>query len=278
MASASASARRPALPGIGRLARLRSANERLFYGVLGFLLVIVIWELAADLGLYRRSLLSSPSGIWTAAVQDVGSGEIWPHLRTSLIEYAYGFVAALVIGIPLGLAIGMFRRVDHFLSLLLFGIYSTPKAAIAPLIILVAGIGLESKVILVFLLAFFSVIVSTMAGVHAVAERHRDLARSFGASRWLEFRSVVLPTTFPFLLTGIRIASGRALVGVVVAEELAANEGIGYYIEFWGTFLNTSRVMLGVVILGLFGIVLGELVRRLEKRFEVWRPELHHGS
>jgi len=85
---------------------------------------------------------------------------------------------------------------------------------------------------------------------------------------------VVLPSTIPFLLTGIRIASGRALVGVVVAEELAANQGIGFYIDFYGTFLDTSRVMLGIVLLGGFGIVLGELVRRIEKRFEVWRPEI----
>ena len=260
---------------LDRVARFRRANERLFYGLVGFVVVLGVWELAGSLGLYRRSLLSSPSFIWRAAVTDFGNGAIWPHLSTSFTEYSLGFLAALAIGIPLGLAIGTFRRLDHLVSLLLFGIYSTPKAAIAPLIILVAGIGLESKVILVFLLAFFSVIVSTTAGVHAVAERHRDIAKSFGASQWLEFRSVVLPTTVPFLLTGIRIASGRALVGVVVAEELAANQGIGYYIEFTGQFLDTARVMLGVVLLGLFGVALGELVRALEKRFEVWRPELH---
>lgn len=260
---------------LDRVGRFRRANERLFYGLIGFVAVLAVWELAGSLGLYRRSLLSSPSFIWRAAITDFGNGSIWPHLLTSFTEYSLGFAAALAIGIPLGLAIGTFRRLDHLVSLLLFGIYSTPKAAIAPLIILVAGIGLESKIILVFLLAFFSVIVSTTAGVHAVAERHRDIAKSFGASRWLEFRSVVLPTTVPFLLTGIRIASGRALVGVVVAEELAANQGIGYYIEFTGQFLDTARVMLGVVLLGLFGVALGELVRALEKRFEVWRPELH---
>ncbi len=256
------------------MTRLRSANERLFYGILGFVLVTLIWDTTADLCLYRKSLLSAPTLIWKAAVSDIGSGLIWPHLGTSGIEYAYGFGAALLIGVPLGLAIGMFRRVNAFLSVLLFGIYSTPKAAVAPLIVLVLGIGLESKVVLVFLLAFFSIIVSTIAGVQAAAERHHDIAQSFGASRWLEFRSVVLPSTLPFLLTGIRIASGRALVGVVVAEELAANQGIGYYIDFYGTFLDTSRVMLGIVMLGGFGIALGELVRMVEKRYEVWRPEI----
>lgn len=260
---------------VGSVARLVNANERLFYGVLGFIVIGLVWEVAGDLGLYRKSLLSTPSLVWAAAVEDFGSGVIWPDLRSSFVEFGLGFAAALGIGVPLGLVIGMFRRVDDFLSMLLFGVYSTPKAAIAPLIIIVAGIGLESKVILVFLLAFFSVIVSTVAGVRSVAERHLEIAQSFGASRWLQFRSVILPSTFPFILTGIRIATGRALVGVIVAEELAANEGIGHYIEFYGAFLNTARVMLGVVLLGLFGVILGEGVRRIEKRYEVWRQEIH---
>ncbi len=261
--------------GVRAVQRLIGANERLFYGILGFVVIALLWEAAGDFGLYRRSLLSVPSLVWKAAVEDFGSGVIWPDLLASGQEFALGFIAALAIGIPLGLAIGMFRRIEYFVSFLLFGIYSTPKAAIAPLIILVAGLGLESKVILVFLLAFFSVIVSTVAGVRSTAERHLDIAHSFGASRWLEFRSVVLPSTFPFILTGTRIATGRALVGVIVAEELAANEGIGHYIEEYGAFLQTQRVMLGVIILGLFGIILGEGVRRLEKRYEVWRQEVH---
>lgn len=273
MATMPVSTTRSGPRGPGAIARLRSANERLFYGVIGFVLVLAAWEAAASLGLYRRSLLSAPSSIWNAAFTDFGNGTIWPHLAQSAAEFGLGFAAAFVLGVPLGLAIGTFRRVDHFASVLLYGIYSTPKAAIAPLIILVFGIGLESKVILVFLLAFFSFVVSTISGVRGVAERHQEIARSFGASNWLMFRSVVLPSTFPYVLTGIRIAVGRALVGVVVAEELAANQGVGYYIEFFGTFLDTARVMLGVVLLGTFGLVLGELVRRIEKRFEIWRPE-----
>ncbi len=181
-----------------RLVRIGSASERLFYGVLGFALVTILWELTADIGLYRKSLLSSPSGIVSVAIADFGSGEIWPHLGTSFEEFAIGFVIALVIGIPLGLAIGVFPRLDAFVSVLLYGSYSTPKAALVPLIILVTGIGITSKLVVVFLLAIFSVVVSIVAGVHAVSERHLDIARSFGASRWLTFRSVILPSTVPF--------------------------------------------------------------------------------
>ena len=257
-----------------RVIGFASANERVFFGVLGFVGISVLWEVASNAGLFRKSLLSSPTLIWTAAMTDFGSGAIWPHITTSLNEFSLGFLVALVIGIPLGLLIGMFRRVDYFASVLLSGIYATPKVALVPLIILVAGIGLESKLIVVFLLAIFAVVVSTVSGVHSVAQRHLDITRSFGASRWLVFRSVVLPSTFPYILTGVRIGAGRALVGVVTAEFLSANEGIGFYISLYGTFLDTARVMLGIVLLGVFGVAIGELVRAIEKRFEVWRPEL----
>ncbi|HEV2010512.1 MAG TPA: ABC transporter permease [Candidatus Limnocylindria bacterium] len=259
---------------IGRLTRAVTATERLWYGVAGFVGISLLWEGAGDLGLFRKSLLSTPSLIWNAAVKDFGSGIILPHITTSLIEFGLGLLVALAVGIPLGLAIGMFKRLDAFVSVLLYGIYSTPKVAIAPLILLVFGIGLEAKLVLVFLLTIFAVVVSTLAGVHSVAERYLDITRSFGASRWLAFQTVVLPSTLPFILSGIRIGTGRALVGVVTAEFLAANEGIGFYIGFYGSLLDTSRVMLGVILLGAFGLAIGELVRLIEQRFEVWRPEI----
>jgi len=262
-------------PRLRRLLAIGGASERLLYGSVGLVGLTVIWEVTSGLGLYRRSLLSSPSLIWSAAVTDFGSGTIWPHIAVSLNEFAIGSLVAFAVGIPLGFAIGLFRRLDYFASVLLAGLYATPNVALIPLIVLVAGIGLESKVIVVFLSTFFSIVVSTVSGVHSVARRHIEITRSFGGSQWLAFRSVVLPSTIPFILSGIRIGAGRALVGVVSAEFLSANVGLGFYISLYGQFLDTSRVMLGIVLFGLFGIVIGELVRVVERRFEAWRPEIH---
>ncbi len=262
-------------PPAPRTSRIRRPNERVLLGAFGIVGVLALWQVASDLGVFRKSLMSSPSLIWSAAVADFGSGAIWPHITVSLTEWTVGFAIALVIGIPLGLAIGWFRRMDYFVSVWLSAVYATPKVALIPLVILVAGIGLESKVIVVLLLTFFAVIVSTIAGVHSVDRRHLEIARSFGAPQRLVFRSVVLPSTIPFILSGVRIGAGRALVGVVVAEFLAANQGLGFYISFNGTMLNTSRVMLGIILLGAFGITIGELVRVFERRFDVWRPEIH---
>jgi ABC-type nitrate/sulfonate/bicarbonate transport system permease component len=272
IASRGLAAARAPLRAVGRIARI---NERLFYGVLGFAGLAAVWEITADLGLYRKSLLSTPSAIWKAAVTDFGSGTIWPHIAVSLEEFALGFFVSLLIAIPLGLAIGWFRRVDYFLSALLAALNATPNVALIPLIVLIAGIGLESKVVVVFLSAFFAVMVTTFAGVQSISRRHLEITRSFGGSRWLSFRTVALPSALPFILSGIRIGAGRGLVGVVSAEFLSANKGLGFYIGLTGSFLDTARVMLGIVLFGIFGVIIGEVLRIVEKRFEVWRPELH---
>lgn len=258
---------------LGRIARL---NERLFYGVLGFVGLALVWETTANLGLYRKSLLSTPSAIWKAAVTDFGSGTIWPHITTSLEEFAIGFFVSLVVAIPLGLAIGWFRRVDYSTSALLAALNATPNVALIPLIILIFGLGIEAKAVVVFLSAFFAVVVTTFSGVQSTARRHLDITRSFGGSPWLGFRTVVLPSTLPFIISGIRIGAGRALVGVVSAEILSANVGLGFYIALKAQFLDVARAMFGIIIFGFLGLVIGEGVRAIERRFEVWRPDLHH--
>ncbi|HXG39749.1 MAG TPA: ABC transporter permease [Candidatus Limnocylindrales bacterium] len=249
-------------------------SERLVWGLLGFAIVLPLWEAVVQLGFVRRVTLSAPSLILGTAIRDFTSGYIWPHLWVSGQEYLLGLAAALLTGIPIGLLLGLFRRLNYVFDPWLSALYATPTIALVPLIIIVFGIGLLSKVVVVWLEAIFVVVISTMAGVRAADPRHLDIARSFGASRWLRFKSVILPSSVPFILTGIRLGTTRALVGVVVAEFLASNAGIGFYINFSGTTFRTDRVMLGVILLGLIGIAIGELIRTAERRVERWRPAL----
>lgn len=252
-----------------------STAERMFYGVIGFVVVIAAWEAAVQSGALARALLSLPSRIWAAAVLDFGSGLLWNHMWISFQEFWIGFALSLVIGVPLGLAIGWFPKMDSLFSGLLAGLNATPNVALIPLIVFIWGLGLESKVVVVFLSAFFAVMVTTYTGVRVVARRHLDITRSFGGSRWLAFRTVALPSTVPFMITGTRIGAGRALVGVVSAEILAANAGLGFYISASATFLDTSRAMLGIILFGVIGLVMGELIRVMERRFSAWRPDIH---
>ena len=262
-------------PHPGRF-RLATVSERLRYGLIGFLIVIPLWELVVRLGMVKKVTLSAPTIIANTAINDLFiNRELWPHLFQSSQQFFLGLGLALLTGVPLGLALGLFRRLNYFLDPWLSAIYATPTIALVPIIVLVLGLGLESKIFIVWLEAIFVIVVSTMAGVRAAEARYLDLAKSFRASRWLTFRSVILPSSFPYILTALRLGTTRALVGVVVAEFFASNKGIGFFINFSGTTLRTDRVMLGVIILGLVGMLLGEGVRRIERRFEKWRPEFN---
>jgi NitT/TauT family transport system permease protein len=249
-------------------------TERLVFGLLGFVVVLALWETVSRLGFVKQAVLSRPTAIFDAAMTDMTNGVIWPHLQASATEYFLGFGLALLVGVPIGLAIGMFRRLNYLLDPWLSAIYATPTVAIVPLIIIILGIGIETKIFVVFLEAIFVVTVSTMAGVHAADAVYHDVAESFRASGWMRFRTVTMPASVPYILTGARLGTGRALVGVVIAEFLASNGGIGFYISLNGSLLQSSRVYFGIILLGLLGMVLGEAVRTMERRFERWRPAI----
>lgn len=261
-------------PGAPSKSWRRFISEPFVFGLIGFVAVLIIWELAVNARLAKASLLSSPSRIFAAGVADIGSGVLLPHIGVSLLEWTVGFALAIAIAIPFGLLLGSFRRLSKVFDPLLSGMYATPTVALVPLIILVFGIGINAKFAVVFLEAFVTLTVSTMTGIRSADRRHLDTARSFGASRWLTFLSVNLPSSVPFIVTGLRIGAGRALVGVIVAEFIAANIGIGFYISLNGNLLNASRVMLGVLIIGAFGVFVGVVIGRLQRYFDRWRPAI----
>jgi NitT/TauT family transport system permease protein len=248
-------------------------NERLVLGILGFFSISALWEFSVQVGWLKPIFMSSPSLIWRALLVELNQGRIWGDIGVSLLEFAVGFFIAAVVGIVIGIVAGWYRRANYVLDPWLNALYATPDVALVPLIILVLGIGIESKAFVVFLTSLFSVAINTLTGVQSTEARFLGVAKSFRASQLTIFRTVVLPGSFPFILTGLRLASGRALVGVVLAELIASNQGIGFMITVAGATLNTGRLMIGVILLGVFGVFLSELMRHLEQRFEAWRPK-----
>lgn len=247
-------------------------NERLVLGLTGFVSIAALWEYAVQARMLKPIFISSPSLIYRAAMVELEQGRIWGDVGVSLLEFALGFLIAAVVGIAIGLVAGWYRRANYMIDPWLSALYATPDIALIPLFILVLGIGLWTKVFVVFLTCLFSVAINTLVGVQSTEARYLDVARSFQAGHLTIFRTVVLPGSIPYILTGLRLASGRALVGVVIAELIAANQGIGFMITIAGATLNTGRLMLGIVLLGMFGVAMGEVMRRVEQRFEVWRP------
>jgi NitT/TauT family transport system permease protein len=218
--------------------------------------------------------MSAPSLVWKAAVQLFGSGEIWNDLRVSGTELLGGYLLAVFFAIPFGIMTGWYKKMSAIFDPFINAMNATPRVALLPLVIIWLGIGILSKVGIIFLGAVFPMLINTRDGVKTTPQNLLNAARSFGASEWMVFKTVVLPSTVPFILTGLRLGVGRGIVGVMVGELYAATAGIGFMITVAGATFQTDKVFVGVLIFATAGMTLVELLTRVEKRFDKWRPKV----
>src|SRR5919197_1622482 len=249
-------------------------HERTLLGLLSFGGFFVFWEVGATLGWVDLFFFSSPSRIAAAAVLEVQNPRLWNDFRVSGTELVFGYALAVVLGIPLGILAGWDRKFNYFIDPWLNFLNSLPRVALLPLIVLWVGIGIESKILVVFLGAFFAIVMNTLYGVRTVDKRLLDVAASFGASQARVFGTVVLPGSVPFILAGLRLGVGRALIGVIVGELFAANAGLGYMITVASHAMQTVRLLFGVLLLTFMGVLLVEVLRQVERRFQRWRPAI----
>ena len=250
-------------------------QEKKILGTVAVTIFLIVWELAGNtFQLVNPMFMSAPSLVWKAAVQLFSSGEIWNDLRVSSIEFAWGYFLSVVVGVPFGIAIGWYKRFAYTCDPFVNAMNATPRVALLPLVIIWLGIGILSKVGIIFLGAVFPLIINTRDGVKTTPHNLLTAARSFGASEWQIFRSVVIPSTVPFILTGLRLAIGRALIGVMVGELYAATAGIGFMITVAGATFQTDKVFVGVLIFAISGMVATEIVDRAERKFDRWRPKV----
>ena len=250
-------------------------QEKKILGGTAVILFLIVWELVGGVfQLINPMFMSAPSLIFKAAVELVRSGEIWNDLWVSGIEFFWGYMLSVVVAIPLGIATGWYKRVSYLFDPFINAMNATPRVALLPLVIIWLGIGVLSKVGIIFLGAVFPILINTRDGVKTTPSNLLTAARSFGASEWCLFKTVVLPSTLPFVLTGLRSALGRALVGVLVGELYAATAGIGFMITVAGATFQTDKVFVGVLIFAVTGLVGTEILGRIERHFERWRPQV----
>src|SRR5262249_5522461 len=214
---------------------------------------------------------SSPSRIFRAAVQMSADGSLFYDLQVSAFELACGYGLAILTGVPLGILMGWYRRLDAVLDPFVSALYATPRIALVPLMIIWFGIGFASKIAIVFLGAVFPILVNTITGVRTLDPDFIKVARSFGANDRQLFLTVALPSTVPLLLSGLRLGLGHALIGIVVGEMYGATHGIGHVISVAGARFQTDKVMVGIIIIALAGMLLTAALRAIERRFERWR-------
>ena len=248
-----------------RRARDKSSIIRL----VSIVVVLVAWEIGG-----RRInplFMSYPSAILRAGIAMFASGELITAVASSLQTLLVGFVTASVIGIVVGLLIGRYRSVDAATDWLINALYATPLIAIIPLVILWFGLGDSAKLFIVTILAVFPVLINTASGVKNIPRSLIDVGTAFAANERQVFLKIIIPAVTPFIMTGLRLGIGRAIIGMVAAEFFTAITGLGALIVKYGNQYDTASMFVPILLLMLLGVGLTSLVRKFEEMFAPWR-------
>jgi NitT/TauT family transport system permease protein len=235
----------------------------------GFLfLILALWELLGPL--VSPILFSYPSKIAVAFYELTISGELLYYAADSLQILFYGLFFSILVGVPLAVLMARVKPVDWALELPINALYSTPMVALVPLLVLWFGIYMQAKVIVVFLFAVFPILINTYQGVRECDKNMLEVARSFRSPEWRTWQDVLLPFALPYIAAGIRLAIGRGLVGMVIAEFYTTISGLGYMITRYAHIFETDKTFVPVILLMFLGITLTAALKWVERRIAPW--------
>jgi NitT/TauT family transport system permease protein len=230
-----------------------------------------IWETAARFQIIRPLYIGQPSKILVELINFFSSGKIFPDLVSSMQALVFGFIISIIFGITLGLLVGMYKNFYKLLSPYIFSIYVLPPIAIMPLIIIWFGIGFNAKLAIIILMSVVPILVATSDSVKAIDKKYIEMSNSFEASDVFFLKNIALPFSLPAIFSGIRIAAGRAVIGVVLAEFLGAGTGIGYLISFYGATLQTNKLIAVILVIFILNYLLLLIIEKARKRFLAWQ-------
>lgn len=239
-------------------------------GALSILTGLCLWEGAVWAFNLDPLVISPPSEIMQLLGHMVADGSLWPHVVTSLKSFTLGLVSMIVLGVPIGLIMGMNRATRDFLQPWITGLYAVPNLALAPLFIIWLGFGLSAKAAIVALVAFFPIVINAKAGVERLEAHHSEVGKSFGSSGWEDFWKIVLPACIPSIATGIELAIGRGLVGVVVGDLFGARSGLGYLLLRGAQTFDTPTVFVATVTLAVLGLIFTAIVKTIQRMASPW--------
>lgn len=240
---------------------------------ISLLVVLTAWQLVGSS--INPIFLSTPTKIAAAFASTIASGELPVAVLVSVAVIAAGFLLALVVGVPVGLLMGRFRTFEYLVDPYVSALYVVPRIALIPLIIIWAGLGVQAQIIVVFGTTVFPILLSTYAGVKNVESRLLETAYAFGASEKQLFFKVIIPASVPFIMSGLRLGIGQAVIGMIVAQMFLGIAGMGFMLTNYGNQFATDYVFVVVLSLAALGIVLTEIVKLAERRFNHWKPDNH---
>jgi NitT/TauT family transport system permease protein len=255
---------------------VRQRMESIAFGAAAIVLLLLVWELLPHILPLKEGtklFFTVPSRIFGTLWRMVASGSIWAPLGVSASAFAIGLALAIAAGLPLGLVLGRSNTLNAMFDPFVTAFNATPRLVFLPLFMLWLGIGLSSKVAIVFLGAVFPLLINTHEGVRNADKLLVNVVRSFGASEWDVARLVVLPNALPFIVVGLRLAIGRAILGVVVAEFFGAQDGLGVVMVRAASSFNVDVVFAGLVVFAVLSLVMTGAVKFLEERMSRWRPQ-----
>lgn len=239
---------------------------------------LVLWHVLAVYVVNDPTFLVSPIVVvYTSYDMLFVTGELYPHLFASSWIFFYGFILAIIVGVPLGFVMALNPAVREYVNPWMTMLYSTPRIAFAPILLLWFGIGGGAKVAIVFIGCLFPILINSYYGMRVVNREYVELARSFRLDSWALFMKILLPASIPFILAGIRLSIGRGLTSVAIAEWFGATEGLGYLVFFAGQTLNIPILFVGVAAFAVLGIAGFEIIRRVEIYATPWRKQSQGG-
>ncbi|MFD0676112.1 MULTISPECIES: ABC transporter permease [unclassified Paenibacillus] len=242
-----------------------------YASIIGIVGILILWELVCRLEIVPPLFLPAPSLILAAGWEMLSSGELHENILASLYRIAIGYAIGAGCGIIFGLILGFSRWVDAILSPVVYSIYPIPKIALLPLIILWLGIGETPKFTMIALGVFFPVVINTFSGVKNVDPIWIKAAVTFGSSHLNVIRKVILPGALPMIFAGLKLAAGTSLLLLVAAEMIAAQKGVGSMILHYGNLMITTKLMVGVLILSLLGLLFNRGLQWLERKLLPWK-------
>jgi len=236
---------------------------------------LVLWHILATRVIDDPGLLVSPLVVVAKGYEMLFvTRELYPHLSASGWIFLQGMLLATAAGVPIGFIMALSPAVRDYLTPWMTALYTTPRIAFAPVILLWFGIDMASKVLIVFLGCVFPILINSFYGMRVVSREFVEVGRSFRLSRGRMFVKILLPASVPFILAGLRLAVGRGLTGVAIAEWFGASEGLGYLIFFAGQTLNLPILFVSVTVFAALGILGFQLLRIIEDLASPWRKEL----
>jgi NitT/TauT family transport system permease protein len=248
-------------------------NRDRLLGVVSPLLLLALWEVAAQLEWIDPRFFPAPSSIGLKFWELTRSGELWENMWTSLQRLFWGFLLGGIPALVLGIAMGLYRPIRAAIDPLVAATYPIPKSAILPLILLIFGLGEASKIVMVALGVFYPVIINTMAGVLQIQKIYLDVGKNFRASRWQVFRTIALPGAMPSIVAGVKLGVGMGLILIAIAEMIGAKSGLGFMIWNAWQILAVETMYVGLVVIALLGFVFTVLLNELEHYIIPWRND-----